>query len=146
MLDAGASAENPLGGSHGRFSYAVSSVSPQHQKTVRALYISLYRLDSPSSVTIARNEWPDHRGCSIRRHGVRLRLNIRVHTCKLFSKDGGTSRWLSGSYSNADMFASSSPHLHGGRSALGPLVLLTSTPSKFIFFSMTPVANDCFRR
>ena len=51
MLDAGASAENPLGDSHGRFSYAVSSVSPQHQKTLRVLYVSLYRLDSPSSVT-----------------------------------------------------------------------------------------------
>ena len=51
MLGAGASAENLSGGSYGRFSCAVSSVSPQHQKTVRILYVSLYGLDSPSSVT-----------------------------------------------------------------------------------------------
>ena len=63
------------------------------------------------SMTIARNQWLDHRGHSIRRHC----LNIHPHICKLFSKDGYTAQWLSGLCSGADILAFLGPHLHGGR-------------------------------
>ncbi|KIK00856.1 hypothetical protein K443DRAFT_664186 [Laccaria amethystina LaAM-08-1] len=66
------------------------------KKTGSGVHVSLFRINSPSSVTIARNESLDHRTYSIRsrRHRVRLRLNIRFHTCKLFPSDEGASRWL----------------------------------------------------
>ncbi|KIK00346.1 hypothetical protein K443DRAFT_612768 [Laccaria amethystina LaAM-08-1] len=78
-------------------SSVVSSLGPRNQKTVSDLHVSLFRINSPCSVTISRSEWPDHRACSIRlrRHRVRLRLNICFITCKLFSSDEGASRWLS---------------------------------------------------
>ena len=40
-------------------SSVVLSFSPRDQKTVSELHISLIRLNSPSSVTIARSEWLD---------------------------------------------------------------------------------------
>ncbi|KIJ90627.1 hypothetical protein K443DRAFT_537744 [Laccaria amethystina LaAM-08-1] len=49
---------------------------PEHGRDLHLFF----GLNSPSS-TIARSEWPDHRGHSIRRHEVRLRLNIHSHTC-----------------------------------------------------------------
>ena len=90
------------------------------------LSLSLSCLDRLSSIATARSEWPDYRSYSIRRHRAHLCLNIRSHTRKLFSKDGGTAQWLSGSCSNTDISASSRHHLHGGMSALRPLVCLTA--------------------
>ena len=91
-LDTGASADNLLGSSYGRFGCAVSSLCPRNQKTVCDLDVSLFHFNGPSSVTIAQNEWPDHRSCIIRRQWAYLRLNFRFHRCKLFSMDGDTAR------------------------------------------------------
>ena len=97
-------------------------VSASKPGTVRDMHVSHFRLNGPSSVTIARNERPDYRRYNIRTHTVRLRLNIRFQTLKF---RGGTVWWLSGSCSNADIFDSSSPHLPGGRSALRYMIRLT---------------------
>ena len=72
-------------------------------------------------MTIARSEWPYTKATGSKVTEFAL-VSTSVFTP---SKDGDTARWLSGSCSNADIFPSSSPHLRGGRSALGPLVRLT---------------------
>ena len=102
----------------------VSSLSPRNQQTVRDPHVSLFRLNSPSSVTSLEVNGQIIEAAASE-GGVRLRLNIRFHTCNHFSKDGGPARWPSGSCSNADIYTLSSPHLHDRSSALGPLDRLT---------------------
>ena len=132
-LNAGASTDNLLGRSQ-------ADLAMRCQKTVHDLLVSLFHLHS---VTIARLDWPDHRGYSI--HRVHRWLNIRFHTSKVGGTRFGNSaaRWLSGSCSNADIFVSSSPLLHGGRA---PWFGWQSLSSECVFFSITVVANDRFHR
>ena len=70
---------------YGRCSCAASSLSPRNQKTARDLHVSLFRLNSPSSVTIAQQEWPDHQG-HITEDKVPLRLNIRFYPASSFPR------------------------------------------------------------
>ena len=73
---------------------------------------SLFRLSSPSGVNIARNERQDHRGYSIRRHRVRLRLTSAFITAKSFTR----AEVLRGGLSclSSDVFSSSSPPVEVG--------------------------------
>ena len=99
--------------------------------TVRDLHVSLCHLNSlPGRPSLKFSGRIIEATASDRR--VPLRLNIRCHTCTLFSENGGAARWLSGSCSNADIFASSSRHLHGSIWALW--FASHSMSSVFIFF------------
>jgi hypothetical protein len=69
----------------------VSSSQPPKPEHSRDLHVSIFRLNNPSSATIARSQRRDHRSHSIQRHRVRLRLNIRFHTCNSFPKTEGSS-------------------------------------------------------
>ena len=118
------SADNLLGSGHGRFGCAVSNRSPRNQKTVCDLYVSFFvltalpvwrshevsgrtpRLQHPEAQSLPSFEYlfsylqtpfQGWRYCAV---AQRVMLE-RQHVC------------------------SPSPHLHAGRSALGPLVRLT---------------------
>jgi len=109
ILDAGASDDNLLGSTHGRFSCVVWSLSPQNQKT--------FSSQQPFQCN-HHSKWEAQ--SSRLQHRVHLHLNICSHTCKLFSKDGGTMQWLSGLCLNTDIFASSSCDLHAGKFPCSP--------------------------
>ena len=110
---------------------------------VRDLHVYPFRLNNPSILIIARSEWPDRQGYSIRMQSSPSFENPFSYLQTLF-QGWSTTLWLSRSCSKADIFASSGPYLHGGRSVLGPLVRLTEYV-KFTIFSVKTVANDCFR-
>ena len=97
-----------------------------------------FHLNSPSSVNIARNEWPDHRSYSIRGHGVPF---VWIIPANSFSRmevlRGGSAGLVLTPIFLACQFLAC---MMGGQ-LYGPWL-----SSEFIFFSIMAVANDCFRR